>query len=141
VADGVVAVVDVAIGALIEPRDGGLRVLVTRRPATTVYAGWWELPGGKVRPDETPAAALVREFGEEVDLAIEVGAALPIVEHVYPHGHVRLHPFYCRLAHRPQTPRNVHVADHRWVAPAELLKMKLPEANEPITRRIIADHG
>ena len=36
--------------------------------------GEWELPGGRLEPDdESPAAALRREFREEVALDVEVG--------------------------------------------------------------------
>lgn len=36
--------------------------------------GEWELPGGRLEPDdESPAAALRREFREEVALEVEVG--------------------------------------------------------------------
>jgi len=131
--------IEVAIGALIHRFDAENRVLVARRPATTVYAGYWELPGGKVDPGETPDAALVREFQEELAITIEVGRPLPVVEHVYPHGHVRLNPFYCRWV--DGQPTNRQVAEHQWIAPAQLAKLKLPEANEPITRRIITDYG
>jgi len=131
-------VIEVAIGALMHRFDTGMRVLVTRRPSTTVYAGYWELPGGKIDAGETPQAALVREFKEELDITIEVADPLPVIEHVYPHGHVRLNAFYCRWT--AGQPRNLEVAEHRWIAPAELTTLKLPEANEPITQRIIADH-
>jgi len=131
--------INVAIGALVHRFDVGVRLLVTRRPSTTVYAGYWELPGGKVDAGESPAAALVREFAEELGITIEARDPLPTIEHVYPHGHVRLHPFYC--AWIAGEPRNIEVADHRWIAPRELRDLKLPDANDPITRRIIADYG
>ena len=35
-----------------------------------------DLPGGGIDPGETPAQAMVREFGEEVGLAIEAGPEL-----------------------------------------------------------------
>jgi len=133
------APIDVAIGALVHRFDVGVRLLVARRPSGTVYAGYWELPGGKVDAGETPAAALVREFAEELGITVEARDALPTIEHVYPHGHVRLHPFYCAWV--AGQPWNRDVADHRWIAPLELRNLKLPEANEPITRRIIADYG
>ena len=54
----------VAAVALIDP-DG--RVLLARRPEGKPLAGLWEFPGGKVKPGETPEAALIRELKEELD--------------------------------------------------------------------------
>ena len=36
-------------------------------------AGKWEFPGGKVEPDESPEAALIREIREELGVEIELG--------------------------------------------------------------------
>jgi len=77
--------------AVIEGPDG--EFLMASRPAGKVYAGWWEFPGGKVEPGETPRQALDRELREE--LGLEVRQAYPWIvrEYVYPHAHVRLHLF------------------------------------------------
>ncbi len=52
--------------------------------APPAAAGRWELPGGKVEPDETPTAALLRELAEELGLVVEVTGwltgAVPIGE-------------------------------------------------------------
>ncbi len=56
-------------------RDG--RVLAARRTAPPETAGRWELPGGKVEPDEHPDTALVREIAEELGLTITVNSWLP----------------------------------------------------------------
>ena len=53
------APVDVAVAVLIRP-DG--RALLARRPASKVYAGYWEFPGGKVEPGEQVEKALSRRF-------------------------------------------------------------------------------
>jgi 8-oxo-dGTP diphosphatase len=44
------------------------RLLLARRPAGRAWAGLWEFPGGKVEAGETPEAALVREWREEMDV-------------------------------------------------------------------------
>ncbi|MEW6677387.1 MAG: Nudix family hydrolase [Pseudomonadota bacterium] len=77
--------------AVIEAGDG--RVLMASRPAGKAYAGWWEFPGGKVEPGETPRQALERELQEE--LGIQVSEAWPWLNRsfVYPHAHVMLRFF------------------------------------------------
>lgn len=83
-------VVDVAAAVIV--RDDGA-FLLGRRPPGGVYAGYWEFPGGKVEPGETPREALSRELREE--LGIEVGLVHPWIvrEFIYEHAHVRLHFF------------------------------------------------
>jgi len=77
--------------AVIERADGC--VLLAQRPHGKAYAGYWEFPGGKLEPGETPRAALARELHEE--LGIDVTRASPwlVQEFVYPHAHVELHFF------------------------------------------------
>lgn len=81
---------EVAAAVILHP-DGGF--LLGQRAADTFYPGYWEFPGGKVEPGETPHEALVRELREELE--IDVVAATPWIvrEHVYEHAHVRLHFF------------------------------------------------
>jgi 8-oxo-dGTP diphosphatase len=83
-------VVDVA-AAVILREDGSF--LLGRRPPGTVYAGWWEFPGGKVEAGETPHDALVRELEEELGIVVQRAYPWIMREHVYAHAHVRLHFF------------------------------------------------
>ena len=57
----------------------------------------WEFPGGKIEPGETPPQALAREIQEELDLGIEVGELLDIVEYDYPNFHLKMHCFFCTI--------------------------------------------
>ena len=84
------AIVRVSAAVLLRP-DG--RVLLAQRPEGKPYAGYWEFPGGKLEPGETPRHALDRELVEE--LGIEVRRASPwlVQEFVYPHAHVELNFF------------------------------------------------
>jgi mutator protein MutT len=50
----------------------GGRLLAARRTAPPELAGGWELPGGKLEPEESPEDGLVREIAEELGCAVEV---------------------------------------------------------------------
>lgn len=60
--------VNVASAALV---DGQGRLLLTQRPESKAYAGWWELPGGKLEFGELPAEALSREIIEELGVVVD----------------------------------------------------------------------
>jgi 8-oxo-dGTP diphosphatase len=80
--------------AVIERGDGS--VLLAQRPSGKPYAGYWEFPGGKLEPGETPVHALARELHEELGLAVRVAAPWLVQEFVYPHAHVELNFFRVR---------------------------------------------
>jgi len=68
-------------------------VLFAQRPAGKPYAGYWEFPGGKLEPRETPAEALTRELREELGIAVRRASPWFIQRFVYPHANVELHFF------------------------------------------------
>ena len=69
------------VAAVLEDAAG--RVLLARRPDHLRHGGLWEFPGGKVEPEESPYAALVRELEEE--LGVRVGSAEPLIRIPYPY--------------------------------------------------------
>lgn len=127
--------VDVAIGVVVS--EDGQRVLIGRRPDEAVLGGFWELPGGKIEPGETPEACVVREMAEELGIAVAVGEALPVIDHAYDHGHVFLHAYYCR--HVSGEPQNLAVVEHRWVETSRLADFSFPPGNDELLTRIAAD--
>jgi len=52
----------------------GERIFIARRKGGGDLGGKWEFPGGKVKPNESAQDALKREYYEELELAVTVGA-------------------------------------------------------------------
>ncbi|MCU0841048.1 MAG: Nudix family hydrolase [Thiobacillaceae bacterium] len=77
--------------AVIERPDGAF--LMASRPPGKVYAGWWEFPGGKVEPGETPRQALDRELREELGIAVRQAYPWLVRDYDYEHARVRLNFF------------------------------------------------
>ena len=44
--------------------------LISKRPGSKIYSGFWEFPGGKVEINESLKSALKREINEELDISI-----------------------------------------------------------------------
>jgi 8-oxo-dGTP diphosphatase len=114
--------------AVIERPDGSF--LLGQRAPDTFYPGYWEFPGGKVEPGETPHDALVRELQEE--LGITVLRADPWLrrEHLYEHAHVRLYFFKVR-EWSGELRDHVHSA-LTWQAPGATSISPMLPANGPV---------
>ena len=113
----------------------GDRFLIGQRPASVALANYWEFPGGKVEPGETPPAAAVRECLEETGLHVRVLFAYP--EHVqqYDHGRVRLFFFACE----PQQPAENPIAPYRWVQRDELSTYEFPAGNRRLVEILLGN--
>ena len=81
-------VTEVAAGILLDAEG---RYLLGQRPEGKPYAGYWEVPGGKIESGESVFEALKRELQEELGIDIESSEELVVLEHDYPHAYVRLH--------------------------------------------------
>ena len=121
--------VAVAVGVLQNPHG---RVLVTERRAGKTLDGYLEFPGGKIEAGESPAYALVRELDEELGIAVDPAALLPLIrfEHAYPAFDVHLHVYRVdRWAGEPAGREGQPLA---WMSPSALRDAPLLPANGPV---------
>lgn len=122
-------IVLVSAVALIDP-DG--RILLAQRPEGKSLAGFWEFPGGKVEPGETPEAALIRELKEELDIDTWTSCLAPLTfaSHRYPDFHLLMPLFACRRWQG--TVRATQGQNLAWVAPNRLRDYPMPPADLPL---------
>jgi len=94
------------------------RFLMIRRAAGILAGGAWCFVGGGIRPGETQAVAVVREFAEEV--GGRVIAQRKIWEYRRPDGRLLLHWWLAKLVGDSLTANPEEVAEMRWCTPREI---------------------
>ena len=117
-------------------KDG--KVFATQR-GYGEWKGWWEFPGGKMEPEETPQEALVREIREELEAEVTVGELLNTVEWDYPDFHLTMHCYICCLKSE-----SIHLNEHEaaaWLTGETLGSVRWLPADEgliPLVRDIVS---
>jgi 8-oxo-dGTP diphosphatase len=123
--------IDVA-AAVIENREG--RILIARRKPEIFLGGYWEFPGGKLEPGETPAECAARELREEMEMHIEAGEIL--VETEYDYGDRVVHLIAVRAI---LLGGKIELHDHddiRWVTVPEMPDYLFAPADEKIVEKL-----
>ncbi|MFC7403546.1 (deoxy)nucleoside triphosphate pyrophosphohydrolase [Georgenia alba] len=67
----------VVAAAILDSLRSPTMMLCARRSAPAALAGKWELPGGKVEPEEDAESALHRELVEELGVEVRLGPVVP----------------------------------------------------------------
>jgi len=78
----------IRVAAAVMVNDG--MMLIAKRKPTARLPNLWELPGGKIEPNETPEECLKRELKEEFDIDVMVGEHLGSNIYTYDFGTIEL---------------------------------------------------
>jgi len=120
----------VAAGVL--EREG--KILAAKRKRGSHLEGYWEFPGGKLEPDESPEECLRRELAEEIGVLVRPREILEVVFHRYPEKSVLLLFYRCDLLEGE--PRPIECDEVRWVSLADLPALDWAPADVPFVRRL-----
>ena len=118
------------VAAIIRKED---KIFATQR-GYGEWKDWWEFPGGKMEPGETPEEALKREIKEELSADISVDEFITTVEYDYPAFHLTMHCYLCTLLDEA-----MHLNEHeaaRWLSKAELRSVKWLPADLEVVERM-----
>ena len=109
--------VRVVAAVIRDPKRHPGRIFATAR-GYGEYKGWWEFPGGKIEPGETPEEAIVREIREELTATIKVEELITTVEYDYEKFHLSMDCFYAEVAAGKLKLKEA--ADSRWLSGEEI---------------------
>jgi 8-oxo-dGTP diphosphatase len=121
------------VAAMLVDAEG--RLLMQQRAEGKHHAGLWEFPGGKVEPDESPEAALIRELNEELAIEVAPDAIAPTAFASVPHRRRQLLLLLYRCTSWRGTPRAVDAAAVGWFTLADLDGLPMPPADRVLVER------
>lgn len=131
------------VAAALIAGDG--RVLMQRRRLTSEHGGLWEFPGGKLEPGESPESALVREIDEELGIALDRDALVPLAFASGPVGEAAGRPALVILLYSCRdwagAPACHDGEEIRWFALDALTGLAMPPLDYPLAKALISAFG
>lgn len=131
------------VAAVIHDAEG--RIFATQR-GYGEWKDWWEFPGGKIEPGETPEEALHREIREELNAEIDIERLLQTIHYDYPEFHLILHCYGCKLkkpeirgSESESASDSIILMEHeaaRWLKTSELHTVRWLPADEEIIQTL-----
>ena len=84
----------------------------------------YEPTGGKVKPDETPEEAVVREAHEELDIDVRVVRLIGVYDTQSPEGEFEVHTFECEIVGgRPRENMDPAIGGFEWANADRFLEL------------------
>ena len=123
---------NVVIGIIIDTEN---KLLLNKRKKNTTLSGYWEFPGGKIKPNETPDQALSRELFEELGIKIVATDPLDSIKYQYAEHDVVLLPF--RIIDYKGTPRGLEGQELMWCSVNRLQNVNILPANRFLIERLL----
>jgi len=119
--------VHVAVAVIVNSDN---QVLIALRHKDQHQGGFWEFPGGKVKPQEQVYDALSREIKEE--LGLQILQAKPLIEVIHDYGDTVVFLDVWLVMDYVGQPKGCEGQAIRWCVIDALQTEEFPAANEPI---------
>ena len=121
------------LAAIIMNHDG--HILLAQRKAGRKNELKWEIPGGKLKINESPEYCLARELDEELGIKVSVKHLFSAVNFSYPDENILLLAYFTELI--SGKPRLMDHQEIRWVPINQCTSYQLSPADVHIIEKLI----
>lgn len=128
-------VIDIEMACGIIRHNG--TVYIQQRLEEDIWGGLWEFPGGRLKEDESPESAVVREIQEETAFEVQSIQPFKTVTHYYTKYRVTLHGFFCRLAKSGNKPVLQAASQYKWIAVPGLAAYPYPSGHRQLVQALM----
>ena len=105
------------------------KVLISLRSENKILPNFWEFPGGKIKTNESPDDAIIREIKEELSLAINKKSLKPISFNTYTYDEFNAIIFFYICRSWNGTPLSNENKKILWIEIDKLKNYKLLPGN------------
>ena len=120
----------IEVAAAVIRKDG--RTLICSRPKQSALADFYEFPGGKCEPGETPEQCVLRELQEELGIRCRAFDRIYRLDHDYPEKSVRVVFIRCAMTSDSPAPEPREGQDIKWVETETLAAEHFLPADLPL---------
>ena len=106
------------------------KFLISKRLNNKFLGGLWELPGGKIKANESEAICLNREIKEELDIQINIKEKIGSVDHQY--SHFKVHIILYKCIYKAGTPKPLASSQIAWITHKQINKFAFPRGTHKL---------
>ena len=104
-------------------------ILIGKRPKHGFLPNIWEFPGGKIKKNECPEHAIIREVKEEIDINLSKSCIAPISFSTYDYDDFFIIILLYIARRWKGNPKPKAHSELKWVKPYDLMNYEMPPAN------------
>ena len=102
------------------------KLLINKRKKDGLLGGLWELPGGKIKENETQKECLKREILEETNIQVTIHRKIGEIKHQYSHFGINLTAYLCK--YKSGKAKALSGEEIKWIKYRDVKKYAFPKA-------------
>ena len=106
------------------------KFLITKRLQDKFLGGLWELPGGKIKNNESEITCLNREIKEELDIQINIKEKIGVIDHQY--SHFKVHIMLYKCSYKAGIPKPLASDKIEWITHKQINKFAFPRGTHKL---------